>query len=83
MFLYCHGWGKLYALTYDTESYDINLYSVGRDGNVELVNTYSDQLGIEYIRIYSTSGTFLYGEENIFVSLRLDMEGSVSYAYDW
>lgn len=68
---------KLYALTYDTESYDINLYSVGRDGNAELVNTYSDQLGIEYIRIYSTSGTFLYGEENIFVSLRLDMGNEV------
>ena len=68
---------KLYALTYDTESYDINLYSVGRDGNAELVNTYSDQFELEYIRLYSTGGTFLYGEEYMFVGLRIDMGSDV------
>ena len=46
---------KLYALTYDTESYDINLYSVGRDGNAELVNTYSDQFEYGFIQLEARS----------------------------
>ena len=69
---------KLYALTYNTDSYDICLYSVDRDGSAELLNTYSDQFDLSYKRLYSTGGTFLYGEEYIFVGLRIDM-GDVVY----
>ncbi len=69
---------KLYALTYDTDSYDICLYSVERNGNAELLNTYSDQLDAPYKRLYSTGGTFLYGEDYIFAGLRLDM-GEMTY----
>ncbi len=69
---------KLYALTYDTDSYDICLYSVECDGNVTLLQTYTDQLEAPYRRLYSTGGTFLYGESYIFAGLRLDM-GDVAY----
>ena len=69
---------KLYALTYDTDSYDICLYSVNRNGDATLLNAYYDNIGEEYNRLYSTGGTFLYGEEYIFVGMRVDM-GEFTY----
>lgn len=69
---------KLYALTYNMDSYDINLYAVERNGSATLLNAYYDNIGASYKRLYSTGGTFLYGEEYMFVGVRIDM-GDVAY----
>lgn len=70
---------KLYALTYDKDTYEIGLYSIERGGNVTPLNTY-DGGNVEVMcnRLYSTGGTFLYGEEKMFVGIRMDM-GDVVY----
>lgn len=70
---------KLYALTYNNETYEIDLYSIERGGNVTPLNTY-DGSNVDVVcnRLYSTGGTFLYGEEYMFVGIRMDM-GDVVY----
>lgn len=65
---------KLYALTYETEEFTISLYSVDRDGSVTSLNTYDDITdGDGYVRLNSTGGTFLYGEEYLFAGIDVDM----------
>lgn len=72
---------KLYALTYDpANNYDVCLYSVNKNGSAELVGTYEDQIGEEYTRLYSTGGTFLYGEGYMFVGIRIDMGANTLHA---
>lgn len=68
---------KLYALTYETEEYTISLYSVDRDGSATPLNTYDDITdGDGYVRLYSTGGTFLCGEDYLFAGINVDMGGS-------
>ena len=70
---------KLYALA-TTEDLDICLYTVNKDGNATLVQNYGNPIEESFIRLYSTGGTFLVGEELMYVGVRIDMGGEVYHA---